>query len=381
MNNSSMERLAEPVSDQNPLILVPGFLASQLWTVPRLLLSPPVLAWPLNPLSLTAQLYFLRASNRLAADGLVKGYYESLIEFIGGPVEQGGLGRRGGEDFWVFPYDWRQSSRQTGKQLSQFITDKLAQFNLSRAAQGRPALQKVDLINHSLGGFVARAAIKLYQAPVERVVYIASPHHGVVKAYFALHPDLRTALVDEFITGFVPGLYWNWLKTMPNVVFTERWLMRLLADFPSLYELLPDRFYFEGGQNLLVDTTRQPSEPVRGLEETYYRHEWQLPLAQQARVREAMNFKEELGPDLPEEQNLVIYADSLPTPAQTNFSGRLEHPRSLAIGDGTVTAPSAAPGDQAQGIIIEGLHSKLPSLPATHRAIRDFLVPDARTEL
>jgi hypothetical protein len=120
-----MSRPGKPSPVRQPLVLVPGFMASNLWSVPRLPLVPPFLAWPLNLYLVTAQLFSLRSNNTLRPDGLVEGYYDNLIAFCVLPVERGGLGYKLGEDLWIFAYDWRLSCRTTGRQLTLFIQEKL----------------------------------------------------------------------------------------------------------------------------------------------------------------------------------------------------------------------------------------------------------------
>ena len=82
-----------------------------------------------------------------------------------------------GSNFWTFPYDWRQSNEISGQMLTKLIEKKI---------QGK--WNSIDIVCHSMGGFVARAAYK-HGAPIKRTVYIASPHFGNPLAYFALNPE------------------------------------------------------------------------------------------------------------------------------------------------------------------------------------------------
>ncbi len=361
-----------------PVVLVPGFMASRLWSIPRLAITPPLIAWPLNSYSLAAQLLLLRPENRLEPAGLVRGYYENLLDFLCQPVDQGGLGHQTGHDLWIFPYDWRQSCQQTGQQLGWFIQQQLEKYNLWRAEQKLPPCAQVDIINHSLGGLVTRSAIKLYAAPVRRVVYLAAPHYGVAKAFFALHPDTVNTLVDDFVQDFIPGWYWDLLKTFPNIRYMQQWLGRLLAGLPAMYELLPDRYYLTKNNSLIIDASQSEPRPVVGLAETYYNHAWQLSATQKTRVLEAMRFKQKLGPTLPGTQNLVIYSATLPTYTHATYrEGHLEHPVRLPVGDATVTRQSANHDAKATRLVIEGLHSRLPGLPEIRPPIKAFLSPTA----
>jgi len=50
-------------------------------------------------------------------------------------------GYKPNSNFWIFPYDWRQSNRISGHLLARFIEEK---------TEG--SLDGVDLIIHSMGG-------------------------------------------------------------------------------------------------------------------------------------------------------------------------------------------------------------------------------------
>lgn len=369
--NKDNRNLKTPVA--NPIVLVPGFMASSMWTRPTFALIPPVLAWPLNAYSITAQLFLLRSNNPLEADGLVKGYYDELIHFICRSPAENGLGCDEGQTFWVFPYDWRQSCRENGYKLAQFIHDKLERANSQRLSLGLSPYRQVDIINHSMGGIITRAALRLYNAPVQRVVYIGSPHYGSTKAYFALHPDTVGGIIDEFVKDFLPGWYWDLLKALPNVFLVQEWLIRLIAGFPAIYELLPDEFYLDDTSYLLLDNSRELNRPILGVEETYFRNPWQMPPVRQAKIRQALEFKAALGADLPGEQNLVIFAGSLPTYTFASYHNhRLEHPQKVSNGDFTVTSNSARPVKATEQVQIDVPHSKLPTSEEVHQAILQF---------
>ena len=333
-------------------------------------LLPAQLAWPLNLYGLTSQLTLLEEVYPLEARGLVPGYYQELLTFITNSPDEGGLGHTLDENFWVFAYDWRQSCRISGHQLQKFIIEKLAAANAYRTAQNLPAWQSVDIINHSMGGLVTRVAISSFVAPVERVVYIGSGDYGIAKAFFALHHHTVPKLVDEFVSDFLPGWYWDLLKALPNIWLMQNWLIRLLGTFQAMYELLPDNFYLDDSHNLIVNAA---NEPVFGSEATYFNDVWQLAPAQQGRVRQAIHFKEMLGQALPGDKNLLIYCDNLPTYTYAHFTTRLEYPVRSNTGDGTVPGHSINRDIRAARVLVEGLHSQLPDFPATHQAIREFL--------
>lgn len=358
-----------------PVVFVPGFMGSRLEREGRGLLPLPIQVWPPNVYSITAQLAILQNLAPLKATGLFGNYYEGLLDFVTRSRESGGLGRTTGEDFWVFAYDWRQSCEYTGRLLAEFIREKLAEANARREAEGLPAWERVDVICHSMGGFVTRAAQRFYDAPVGRAVYIASGHYGFTKAYFALHPATANKVQDDFIEDFLPGLYWDLLKALPNVWYLQIRLEKLLRLFPAMFEMVPDQYYLEEAPALVLDETQNPPRPVTGLENTYYQHGWKLPAEMQRKVWEASQVKFRLGRELPGKHNLSIYAASLPTYAQATYTGRLEVEK-MPVGDFTVTATSVTRAQPARLFQVEAPHGQLPNEPAAHEMIRAFLTTD-----
>ena len=77
---------------------------------------------------------------------------------------------------------------KAGQLLTRFIKEKI---------QGNNNWDSVDIVCHSMGGIVTRAACK-QGAPVKRAVYIASPHFGNPMAYFALNPEIHTEAFSDF---------------------------------------------------------------------------------------------------------------------------------------------------------------------------------------
>ncbi len=90
----------------------------------------------------------------VVATGLLPMAYDGLIRSILS------WGYRPNVDFWFFPYDWRQSNSVSGQQLSTFIKNKIGGNNTSLD-------NGVDVIGHSMGGIVTRAAYRC-GAPIKR---------------------------------------------------------------------------------------------------------------------------------------------------------------------------------------------------------------------
>ena len=58
-------------------------------------------------------------------------------------------------------------------------------------------LDSIDIICHSMGGFVACAACK-QGARIKRTAYIATPHLGNPLSYFELNPEIRNVGFSDF---------------------------------------------------------------------------------------------------------------------------------------------------------------------------------------
>ena len=174
------------LNSKRPIVLVPGIRTSRLAI--RKGNGSLEHFWPLLPheflikTKLDRVFEHLESKIRLRADdthvpvvatGLIPFAYDGLIRSI---LE---WGYKPDFDFWIFPYDWRQSNRVSAQQLAKFIEEKTGS-----------KYDGVDIIGHSMGGIITRAASTLYRAPVRRAIYIACPHTGSPLAYFILHPEI-----------------------------------------------------------------------------------------------------------------------------------------------------------------------------------------------
>jgi len=278
-----------------------------------------------------------------------------------------------GRNFWMFPYDWTQSSRISGRKLEQFIRETLSTH---------PRWQQVDIVTHSMGGLVTRAAAKLYSAPIRRTVYIASPHCGSPKAFFLVHRKMRFSVFGGFFGNLIGDLVWRWyLHRLAPIgsINLEKEIKGMACQLDSVFELLPDRFYFE--RNHAVVIRRRPGRdfPVGGLEATYYTGPARLPSSLcQDRARRAMAFKEELGGTLPGNENLVIYSDCEKTDDQVVYPGRVWwllgwYRDSGQRGDSIVPVNSATLNNPAAASRVWGTHIGVPNSEEATTLIREFL--------
>lgn len=351
-----------------PLIFVPGFMGSTLWWMPFEDNSVVLPAFPSgqDP-HLSRQL--LADEDALTAGGLMPGVYTELIDFITRDRDQGGLGHTEGKDFWIFTYDWRRSNDISGTALHDFAVQKLTEANANRQRLGLPLWEAVDIINHSMGGFVTRAARLAGPAPFDRVAYIASPHWGAPKAHLVLHLDTRTGMINEFFEGLVPApVWWALRKGIGPVV---SWL---LEDWHSVYELLPDRNYDVVEYPIVIDETGSSPAPVQTIDESYFEDQWQLHERLHDKANAGLAFKQRLGGTLNTDDNLAIYSSQYPTYACGSYDATLVAKKRDNFGDGTVPEHSANQDQRARRVAVPGEHTELQNLPQTHHVLRDFLL-------
>ena len=87
--------------------------------------------------------------------------------------------RREGFDARFHPFDWRRSLRELGDELAQAIED---------------GPETTHVVAHSMGGLVARSALRRPHGKLGRLVMLGTPNHGsfaVVEAFRGAHPVVR----------------------------------------------------------------------------------------------------------------------------------------------------------------------------------------------
>ena len=221
----------------------------------------------------------------VVATSLIPMAYDGLIRSILA------WGYRPNIDFWIFPYDWRQSNGVSGQQLSRFIEEKIVE---GRWDDG------VDIVSHSMGGIITRAAHR-YGAPIKRAAYVACPHSGSPLAYFVLHPEINSQqfMSSSFHLPYLPTAGWRSNDSTTTDGGSRKTLYQrrkeLFVKFPSIYELLPDESYLCNWPMLFAN-----NKPTFGADDTYLRNDWAFKAQDmQANVRKAMEFKKEIGQELP----------------------------------------------------------------------------------
>lgn len=138
--------------------------------------------------------------------------------------------RAAGFDADFHPYDWRRDLPSLGAQLAKRIND-----------EHKP----VHLVAHSMGGLVARAALKAGATDVERLVMLGTPNYGS----FAIPQALR-------------GTY-DLVKKVAAIDLAhspEELASKVFSTFPGLYQMMPWKEKFSA-INLYDDATWPATGP------------------------------------------------------------------------------------------------------------------------
>lgn len=204
----------------NPIVFVPGIKGSSIdnfysmnvdatWSTWKAIAGPP-----LHRILLDATGQVDEADDVTNRAGqLLNPAYGKLVD---------GLRGRLNVPVYIFPYDWRLSNEVNGKRFVEFVEQirKKPMRSIPGWSQG-PRL--VNVVGHSMGGLVARSALKEWVdvraapggAPIDSLVFVATPHLGSLDA------------VKAMVTGDSP------------ILDFQKELRKLARALPSAYELLP----------------------------------------------------------------------------------------------------------------------------------------------
>lgn len=169
-----------------------------------------------------SQLAFGKRRSLRSLGALLPGYLKLVLKL-----------RIAGFETVIHAYDWRRSARELGRELAAHLQADHA--------------NEIMLVAHSMGGLVARAALKfLAGAKVTRLIQLGTPNQGsyaLVQALRACYPTMRKlGAVDQHHSA-------------------ERLAQTAFNGFYSLYEMMPPP-KFTPGLNLF-DTHQWPQDALR----------------------------------------------------------------------------------------------------------------------
>jgi hypothetical protein len=145
-----------------PLIFVPGIMASSLalksadgsgldnfWPPPYTFSTSEMISKMYNGLKSP-----IRAKAEDKVQAQATGLFPFAYTYLLNAIEAWGYVRN--QNFWIFPYDWRQSNDISGKLLADFINSKIEESMVNRN-------EGIDIINHSMGGLPNFSAPKKFR--------------------------------------------------------------------------------------------------------------------------------------------------------------------------------------------------------------------------
>lgn len=197
-------------SANEPVIIVPGFLAS--WNWKEFIGEDLPNKWQLTP---------LEGPNT----------YGNLIQSF---VDQG---YEMDKDLFLGLYDWRQSNLQSyGEYLMPVIDQALVNSPTG----------KVDIVAHSMGGLLARSYIQSddYRDDVDQLVMVATPNNGSSDAYLLWSGGKTPPSTDPFTKVGASFFLWQQGIKNPGLYFSRKDIVQNVI--PAAQELLP-------GYDFLVD--------------------------------------------------------------------------------------------------------------------------------
>jgi pSer/pThr/pTyr-binding forkhead associated (FHA) protein len=235
------------VRDRRPVVLVPGLMGSNLWRGSEMV-------WPNLKLLFTQPDIFSLARDEaweprgvveevVVVPNLIKlAQYSRVLDYL-----EEGLGYERGKDLFEFAYDFRRDVREASRRLGEAIE----RWGL------RPP---ITLIAHSLGTLVSRFYVECLDGrkKIGRLILLGGPHFGVPRS------------MGTILTG----------HSLSPLGLLDEALRRVLATFPSIYQILPTTLCVKDQHGRPVDVLRDES--------------W-LPEPQRPLLREARRFREQIG--------------------------------------------------------------------------------------
>jgi len=157
-----------------------------------------------------------------------KNVYGDLIDSINNMPEY-----EIGDNFFIFPYDWRFDNIETAESLASFVDERVS-----------PG-EKVDIIAHSMGGLVTRLYANSHPDKVDKAIFIATPHHGSLDILEIILGAKGTTMVSpkksrELAINYIPAF-----ELLPDPTF--------FGDFYQEFNALYKYSFLNGYQLVSVD--------------------------------------------------------------------------------------------------------------------------------
>jgi hypothetical protein len=223
-----------PAPKHNPVIIVPGIIASylnnsstgeEIWPNIEKMKGPfdtymDVLQIKKDQSDINSSINPTDVFRSIADNDFLAGLIQELKN----------AGYQENTDLFVFPYDWRLNLDYTAGD-SPYSWQKTLKQEIEYV-EATTSSAKVDIIAHSMGGLLVKDYISKYpNNSIDKFVDIATPQLGSPLAFKILNYG------DNL--GFVKNKYFiNWGLSGGEV-------KKISQNMPAIYQLLPSRGYFE----------------------------------------------------------------------------------------------------------------------------------------
>ncbi|MBV8313664.1 MAG: hypothetical protein JOZ53_01775 [Planctomycetaceae bacterium] len=341
------------MADNLPIVFLPGIMGSRLyfpnsekyWDPDNVLRMSEWIPVPLrSPDKLRKQMSFLEPAVVVSDDpndrgwsGVPASFYTDFLgnlqaRFPNAPV-------------YAIGYDWRQDNWSTADAVVAKIREILAR---EHAAQ-------VQVVTHSMGGLVFRAALAKTKgtaqplaALVKGVVHVFQPVYGAVVLYRRLFTGVQVPGLDGEVTlhdvgGTLSNLAFAWILGDNAIDFTGK-----VSGMPGAMQLVPSNSFppppwnqsFSGANGQTIyDLYRNPPTPpsvlVNGISD-------EVRADMLARLAEVAPFYDQIS-GVKHDRTWTVVGGGLKTDTMIAFNGNNPQATQAANGgDGTVPLPSGA---------------------------------------
>jgi hypothetical protein len=166
------------------------------------------------------------------------------------------------------PYDWRQSLQDSARNIVELL--KSSQGITQSLAEPAPGdVTKFDLVSHSMGGLVIRAAIGmhfLHPSWIGKILHLAPPLRGSPAAFRCVVDQTTLPALNEFLR----------LVHLRNYRQFKRVVYDVFRSFPSIYELMPPQsvnfLYANSGQPMNMGSVTQLDQRLVAAAQTTHKY-------------------------------------------------------------------------------------------------------------
>ncbi len=243
--NSEVYYRMRALATRNPVLFIPGFMASKLYEGNELVWVDPPRFISIGDAFLDPLEMDVERVDRLGRIGTWAGlpgadipptpanwdaplfasdYYAGFFHAMVAAGYTPSAGNRLG-DFTYFAYDWRRAPNEEVFPGQEALQDALG-ARIQAFLAANPGATQVDVVTHSTGGLVLKPYLAANPAQIGRVIQVATPHLGVARGFRALQ---------------FGQIEFGWLA---DLVINENQIMQISQNWLGPYALSPSQDFF-----------------------------------------------------------------------------------------------------------------------------------------